>query len=309
MGTARALLITPAILALLLVGSAARAQGTASPTMPAETLKPTTATKGTTDIAKGGFVSTERPKDDDPSQATALDIAAGGLFTAGNSRVIALTSAAKFRIRRDENQFSTALAANFARSGKVGTTTETTVSNYQGLLRYDYFISDKVSLFLQSTARRDRFQGLDLRLNVDPGVAYYFIDTKTHRLQAEIGYDFQYDNRRDESLAQKPPADAPAGTPAPPPLDKTQVLHNSRLFVGYENKLRKEVALVMSAEYIQNFADAKVWRLIGDIGLKSNVADSLALATTFTMRYENTPLPNVEDLDSIASFSLIYTFF
>lgn len=65
----------------------------------------------------------------------------------------------------------------------------------------------------------------------------------------------------------------------------------------------------MSVEYIQNFADSAVWRLIGDVGLKSNVADSLALATTLTMRYENTPLPNVEDLDSIASFTLIYSFF
>ena len=65
----------------------------------------------------------------------------------------------------------------------------------------------------------------------------------------------------------------------------------------------------MSVEYLQNFADIGLYRFIGDIGLKSNVADSLALATTYTMRYENTPLPNVAKADSIASVTLVYTFF
>lgn len=277
--------------------------------MPSETLKGTPATKGTTDIAKGGFVGSTRPSDEDPSHATDLSFALGGLFTSGNSRTVALTSATKFKLRRDEHQLGTAAAFNFARAGKVGTPTDTTVENIQGLLRYDYFLTDKVSLFLQSTARHDRFQGLQLRLNIDPGVAYYFIDTKKHKLQVEGGYDFQYDIRRDDALQPKAAAGAPAGAPLPAKLDKQQVLHNARIFAGYENKLRKEVALVMSAEYIQNFADSEVFRLVGDVGLKSNVADSLALATTYTIRYENTPLPNVEKADSIASITLVYTFF
>src|SRR5262249_45083536 len=154
-----------------------------------------------------------------------------------------------------------------------------------------------------------RFQGLDLRLNVDPGVAYYFINTKTHRLQVEGGYDLQHDIRRDDALVQPVPEGSPPGTLPPPPLDKTNTLHNARLFAGYENKLRKEVSLIASVEYLQNFADIETYRLIADIGLKSNVAEHLALATTYTARYENKPLPNVADLDSIASVSLVYSFF
>jgi putative salt-induced outer membrane protein len=302
----RSLVASISALSLGLTTAEASAQDT---TMPAETLKGTPATKGNTDIAKGGFVSTTRPADEDPKQSTELGVSLGGLFTSGNSRTVALTSSAKFRLRRDEHQFASAAALNFARAGKVGTPTETTVENIQGLVRYDYFLTDTVSLFLQSTARRDRFQGLQLRLNIDPGVAYYFINTKKHKLQAEVGYDNQYDIRRDDSLQPPAPADAPAGAPLPARLDKHKVLHNSRLFAGYENKLRKEVSLVMSAEYIQNYADTDVFRLIGDIGLKSNVADSLALATTYTIRYENSPLPGKEKADSIASVALVYTFF
>jgi len=276
---------------------------------PAETVKPKTATTGTTDIAKGGFVTSAAPAEDDPKYVNDVSIGLGGLFSAGNARTIALTTLGRARIRRDEHQLSVAATANFARAGKRGETVDTTVENYQGLVRYDYFLTNEVSLFFQSTGRRDRFQGLDLRLNVDPGVAYYFIKTKTHRLQIEGGYDLQHDIRRDASRVQPVPEDAPPGTPPPPPLDKTLTLHNARLFLGYENKLRKEVSLIASVEYLQNFADFDRYRLIADIGLKSNVAERLALATTYTARYENKPLPTVADLDSIASVNLVYSFF
>ena len=86
-------------------------------------------------------------------------------------------------------------------------------------------------------------------------------------------------------------------------------MHNARIFLGYENKLRKEVSFISSIEFLQNFADIETFRFIADIGLKSNVADHLALATTYTARYENKPLPDVIELDSIASFNLVYSLF
>jgi putative salt-induced outer membrane protein len=276
---------------------------------PGETVKAKTATTGKTDIAKGGFVTTTPVNEDDPKTANDVSLGLGGMFAAGNARTVALTSLARARFRRDEHQLSVAGTFNFARTGKKGESIDTTVENIQGLLRYDYFLSNDVSLFLQSTARRDRFQGLDLRLNIDPGVAYYFINTKTHRFQIEGGYDLQHDVRRDESRAQPLPAGSPAGTPPLPLVDKTKTLHNSRLLLAYENKLRKEVALVVSIEYLQNFSDFETYRLITDIGLKSNVSTNLALATTYTARYENKPLPTVVDLDSIASVNLVYSFF
>ena len=67
--------------------------------------------------------------------------------------------------------------------------------------------------------------------------------------------------------------------------------------------------MTFSLEYLQNFADIETYRLIADVGLKSNVSDHLALATTYTARYENRPLPTVADLDSIASINLVYSFF
>lgn len=305
-----------AVAATLLVPTLAFAQGSAGagapaasdPKDPSALTKGSSASTGSNDVAKGGFVTSEAQKEEDAKHINDVSLGLGGLFSAGNARQIALTALAKGRFRREEHQFTFASTFNYARAGKKDEAFETTVQNVQGLLRYDHFVSNNLSFFGQATGRNDKFQGLDLRLNLDPGVAYYFINDKTHRLWGELGYDLQHDIRRDDALVQPVPADAPPGT-LPITVDKTKTLHNSRLFVGYENKLRKEVALVASVEYIQNFGTASTYRVIGDIGLKSNVADNLALATTYTARYENNPLPGVQRLDSIASINLVYSFF
>ena len=298
-------------LVVLLVTSATHsAFADDAPAMPAETIKAKTATTGSNDVAKGGFAAGAKI-DDDERQVTMASIAAGGLFSSGNAKTVAVTSIGKFRMRRDEHQFSAAASGNFARAGKAGAPVETAVENYQGLIRYDYFFTEHIAAFLQTSARHDRFQGLDLRYNLDPGVAYYFVNTKKQQLKAEGGYDLQYDVRRDASRVQTPPP-AAAGAPAPAPLpllDKTQTLHNVRLFAGYDNKLYKEVSLISGIEYLQNVSDFGTYRLVFDIGIKSNVADNLAIATTYTMRYENKPLPTVENTDSIASVNLVYTLF
>ena len=298
-------------LSAALVMSAAHTAMADDTTIPAETLKAKTATTGSTDVAKGGFATSALPADDDPKQATEASIGAGGLFSSGNARTVAVTAVGKLKVRRDEHQFSTAVSGNFARAGKAGESVDTTVENYQGLIRYDYFFTDNIAGFLQTSARHDRFQGLDLRYNLDPGIAYYFINTKKQKLTGEGGYDLQYDVRRDASRQPPTPAATAANpTPtAPPLLDKTQTLHNLRLFAGYENKLYKEVSLVSGIEYLQNFADIGTYRLVFDIGIKSNVSDNLAIATTYTMRFENKPLAGVEQTDSIASVNLVYTLF
>src|SRR5690606_42098848 len=52
---------------------------------------------------------------------------------------------------------------------------ETNVENLQAKARYDRFLSDRLTAFAAVSALRDRFQGLALRTNFDPGLAYYIV--------------------------------------------------------------------------------------------------------------------------------------
>ena len=300
-----------ALFAAVVYTSPVAAQPTPSAPIPKGSSPIAPATKGTTDVAGTGTFAAQLKEEERKAAADATDasLSGGGLFTSGNSRSLTLTAGGKLRLRRGDNQFSASFFGNYGRAAsKPEQRVEDTVANLQGLLRYDYFFAESLSLFLQATGRHDKFQGLDFRLTVDPGVAAYLIDTKDQRAWVEAGLQLQYDVRNAETLAKaSPPVPPPhPGVPTPP----TVAFANARFYAGYENKLYDGVAFTTGVEYIQNLHQAvSRYRLNFDIGLKAKVSDKLAIATTYTMRFENQPLPTVQKADSIAAVTFIYTFF
>lgn len=275
------------------------APGVALAQTPEGLMKQDAATSGSTDVATTGFEAPAAKPDAETKDATNASISAGGVLSTGNSRSGAVTGSADTRVRRGQNQVSAQAAVNYARSGAPGESIETTVENYQGKVRYDRFLTDKFAVFMAVSARRDRFQGLDLRLNLDPGVAYYFIDQEKQQLWAEAGYDFQYDVRRDEALATAL-ADGID-------LDKTAAQHSARLFAGYDNKLNERVTFKTGLEYLQSVEEGERWRLNWDAGLTTSLTEKFSFATTFSLKYDNAPLPEVEELDTITAFNVVYT--
>lgn len=257
------------------------------------------ASKGETSATKEGFAAAEKKDDPDKNKITDVSAQLGALLAAGNSRSTAVTGGVKTKIRRDEHQFSGAVAINYAQSGKTGQQSDTTVENLQGMLRYDYYFTERFSAFLKVAGLHDRFQGLDLRFNLDPGVSYAVVNEKTQRLWGEAGYDFLFDVRRSDALLQKD------GTM----LDKTVSNHGLRLFAGYDHKLSESVALLMGLEYLQAFTDTNAFRLNGDASVKANLSKRFALATSVQVRYDHAPLPGKEHTDVLTSVSLVYSLF
>jgi len=288
----------PAAMGAWLVASAAGAQ------TPEGIASADPATSGSTDVAQEGFQTVAAPPEES-NDATTLGVSAGGLWATGNSRSLSLTGASAFRLRRDVHQLGAMGAVNYSKSAQApDEAMEPTVENYQGRVRYDLFFAKQLAAFLQVSGRKDRFQGLIMRLNVDPGLAYYFIDRKQLQLWGEIGYDLQHDARRDEART-----DPDTGVVAP----KTETRHSARLFLGYDNKLNKAVSVNLGAEYLQGlspYEDAQTgnvnWRLNFDMGLTSKVGESLAIATSFSLKYDNSPLAGLEDTDTVTAISLVY---
>lgn len=266
--------------------------------LPEGTRKTDAASGGKTDIVADQFDAAA--KDDASKDNTSAEASAGGLVTSGNSKQLALTSSGKLKARKKKHQFSTQAAINFARSAPdADSGTETTVENLQGKIRYDYFFVPKWAAFLGVSARRDRFQGLDLRLNVDPGLAHYFIDEEKHAFWLEGGYDLQYDIRRDENIAE-------AATDGET-VDKTEVRHSGRAFVGYDNQVNERVRFATGLEYIQSVQDSKTWRLNWDGSITSSIVGRLSTAVVVQVKYDHDPLPGIKTTDVMSSFNLVYT--
>jgi putative salt-induced outer membrane protein YdiY len=266
--------------------------------LPDSLVKTSRASSGSTDVATAGFEKADKPADE-AKDATELQISAGGLASAGNSRSLAATTAGKFRVRRGSNQVGAAIAANYARSAASKETgLQTTVENFQGKVRYDRFLAGSLAVFGAVSARRDRFQGLDLRLNLDPGVEYFFIDESKQQLWSEIGYDLQYDVRRDETRA--------AALLEGMYLGKTVTRHSARAFVGYSNVLSDAVTVATGLEYLQGLAESKNYRLNWDGSVNSAVGKGFSIATAVSVRYDHNPLPDIDKTDVVTSLSLVY---
>lgn len=259
---------------------------------------------GATDVISDKAQTSDRAGAAASKDATELSVSAGGLQTGGNAELLALTTASKFRLRRDDNQFKAALAGNYARSAtSAETETQVTVQNLQALARYDLFLGN-VALFSSVQLRNDRFQGLDLRTQFDPGVAYYFVNEKTRQFWVEGGYDLLHDVRREEARVVLDADKKPTGVIAP----KTRTLHSGRAFVGYEQALTDTTKITAGLEFMQGLNDTEIRRLNGDVTLTAKLYQALSFAFSFSARYESKPVPGKEKLDTTSAASLVYTF-
>lgn len=284
-----------ALLSVLALSSPARAQS------PKGLLAQAPASQGRTDVAQEGFQTVgQRPAEEDKDMSS-LKLTLGGFLSQGNSRALAFTTALDYALRRGDSQFTAAAAVNLGGSSTDDEPYEKTVENYQARLRYDYFFANNLAGFFAVSGRRDQFQGLALRLNVGPGLAYYFIDEKAQRFWAELGYDFQYDIRYQDYI------DEQALLEPPVIIAEQEERHNVRLFVGYDNQVSEAVKFSTGLEYLQNVTKAENARINFDAALAVQLNQDFAVATTLSLKYDNNPLPGVERTDIVTALNLVYT--
>ena len=242
----------------------------------------------------------EAPKVESKTDGTSMTLSAGGQGSTGNSRLVAFTANGAFDTRFSDNGIGASVLANYGRSAPPGQAIQTTTENLQGRVRYDRYIIDQASFFFITTGRHDRFQGIDFRLNLDPGFKYLFLVEQANSVWAEAGYDFQYDIRRQDALIDP--------MMMRPPLDKTATDHSGRLFLGMRHAFNEEVTLSGGVEYLQSFVETTRNRINFDAIFAAKVGSGLAVGLGFLMRYDHAPLPGKEQLDTATNVSLIYSF-
>jgi putative salt-induced outer membrane protein len=254
-------------------------------------------------VAKGPDAPKDALKLEKAPEGITASVSAGGLTSSGNSKLLAFTGSGLFDARDGDNGYGASLIGNYGRSAASDGPMETTTENLQGRLRYDRFLLDDASVFLLTTGRHDRFQGLAFRLNVDPGVKYLFINRPNTALWGELGYDFQYDVRTDEAREVRDDAGNLTET-----LEKTDTDHSARAFLGLRLAFNKDVTLSNGLEYLQSIIDAKRYRFNYDILLAANIWNGLAFGAGFSARFDNQPLPDIRKLDTSTTLSLVYSY-
>jgi putative salt-induced outer membrane protein len=283
------------LLSVVLAAAVALASAPVAAQPAAGTMKQEAATSGNTVVATEGFDAAK--KVEDSKDTTEAKLQAGLLLAGGNSSSLSVTSSGTFRTRRGMNDFSAAAAANYAEARAAAGGRQKSVENYQGKIRYDRFLTEAVALFLSISARRDPFQALDLRLNFDPGVAYYVIDQPKQQF-------YQYDVRRDVNIQDE--FRKSGGTVV---IDKTETRHSGRAFTGYKQQLNDNVGVSTGLEFLLGLPETEYWRLNWDVGLNAALSERFSLAATFSLKHDNHPLPGVKKTDTLTAVNLAYSLF
>jgi hypothetical protein len=241
-----------------------------------------------------------------PTHETTATVSAGGQAATGNSQLIATSLNGKFDMRRGDNGFGASIVGNYGETEGSDDQLHDATENLQGRLRYDRYLAQRMSVFLIGTVRHDRFEGLDARFNVDPGAKYIFVNSDETKFWGELGYDFQYDIRRDEARIQLDAMGMPiVGAPL---LDKTATDHSARVFVGFRQAFNKDVTFSTGIEYLQSFVESDQYRINYDALLAANVGAGFSFGAGFSLRYDNAHLSARLPLDTSTTFSIIYTF-
>ena len=244
------------------------------------------------------------PAPPDALDGTTASVSAGGQISTGNSQLTAGTASATYETRFVNNGIGFSILGNYGQSATPPSEQErVTVQNLQGRLRYDRYLADAFSVFLLNTGRHDRFQGLDFRYNLDPGVKYLFVQRPTTKFWGELGYDLQYDIRRRDAIRQ---VDATTGVTTYD--DKTVLDHSTRLFVGFNHAFNDAVTFGTGLEYLQSVVHTEQWRLNYDALLAAKLWGGLAIGAGFNLRYDHHPLEGIKELDTQTVLSVIYSY-
>lgn len=262
------------------------------------------------------ITGTQTPGKKFETPETHLSSEFGGAWTTGNTQSWTLNTglAGSYRVRRSE--FSLKLGANVGQS-VVDTdtnafldTTERSVGyvptsqKYNGTLRYDYYVGDKDTIYLQADELIDRFAGYASRTQGEFGYRRILADTDKLDLSAELGTGVVKEVYID---------DENAATPA------------SALFFGARGKVdlayafNENVSLTESVELYDPFYDftasasaVKRYRVGNTASIVAKLSDTFSLKVSHQITYNNVPntitLPVVNNTPDTADDNKVVSF-
>jgi len=110
------------------------------------------------------------------------DLAAGATLNSGNTDNFNINVNGKFIARSKKQRFTLRGAWNYGEeNGGINT------RNANGSIKYDYFVTDKVYVYVNSLLEGDTFQDLDLRSTLGGGAGYQLFEDSTKNLSFELG--------------------------------------------------------------------------------------------------------------------------
>jgi putative salt-induced outer membrane protein len=204
--------------------------------------------------------------------------------TTGNSEVLTIAFANEL-----EYNFTPALTGNWKLGALQGKTSgETTAERYYTDLRFDYRLAERVYTFLLGGWLKDRFAGIDRRVNFGPGIGYHVIKGPKSFLRCEAGLNYTY-----EDYVVQESADFLEG----------------RAYSRYEYMFSEKNRFLLSVEYLQDLNASDNYKLNSETAVVAGLIGALSLKIGYEVRYQNRPKPaTLKKTDTVLNAAFVITY-
>ena len=160
--------------------------------------------------------------------------------------------------------------------------------NASGYSKYDYFLTQKLYLYLNSMAERDKFRDINLRTTVGPGMGYVVFEGEMMNLSLEAGPSYvrtDYDQAKDDDSA------------------------SGRWAVKFDRFFfEKRVQYYLSNEGFISASDTSDVFMFTRTGLRFPIRGGLSLNAGFEWDWDNTPVEGTDKSDYRYILSIGYGF-
>jgi putative salt-induced outer membrane protein len=218
--------------------------------------------------------------------------------TSGNSDTS--TFGAEFVMKREPTPWGLEVGATFMRAEDDGTRK---AERYTARARGDRALSERWTYFVGLNGERDQFAGYDMRAFVETGATYAALNGPTHELTFEGGLTWTK-----EDFISCPNEEFSHCSDEAFPAGDSSDYAGAVLGLAYQWNISDDTFLSERLLGYPNFDDSDRWRLTSETAIQTSLSSVLAFKAGFLLRYENEPLPGVEDTDTTTTLSLVAKF-
>ncbi|MEN8135811.1 MAG: DUF481 domain-containing protein [Thermodesulfobacteriota bacterium] len=192
-----------------------------------------------------------------------------------------------------KNELKVKLSDKLSSSWKLGSMSSTSdgtrnAESYYTELRGDYLFTERFYTYLNAGWAKDTFAGLDSRIYTGPGVGFKVLPGPKHFLSAEAGLNYvseEYSNNKEEDFI------------------------SGRVFGKYEFAFNDTNKFSQSLEYLHNFDESEDYNIISETAITSALNTNYSLKVSYTVKYDNLPVPaTLDDTDTILAAALVANF-
>jgi putative salt-induced outer membrane protein YdiY len=210
------------------------------------------------------------------------DANVGIALTSGNSESENFALDGRLVTRTQRNRYT--FGAKFIREESEGTLIK---KNWNALVKYDHFVSDKWFWFNSATFENDRFADLELRTAIAAGMGYQFFDTDARSLSIETGPSYI-----DENFI----------------VAEDDNFFGARWALNYDQRIWNGLAFFHYNEALLGLEDTDELTVRSRTGFRLNITERIVARIQTTIDWDNSPPADTENTDLEHTLTIGYRF-